>query len=118
MNKIDKATQYGGINISLEAISKVVGEAVTSSYGVAGIVSKKYKDGDPILDKDHFKDGIRVTCDIKKTRYDVDIYVLIIYPSKVTEVIFEVQKKVRYVLEETFSIKFNSVNIYVVGLKA
>ena len=118
MNKIDKPTEYGGIDISINAISNVVGEAVTSSYGVAGIVNKNYKYGDPILDKDLYKNGIRVICDKKKAIYDVDIHILIVYPSKVTEVISEVQKKVKYVLEETFSLKFNSVNIFVEGLKS
>ena len=34
---IDKQTQYGGINISIEAIGTVAGNAATECYGVLGL---------------------------------------------------------------------------------
>ena len=37
---IDKKTPYGGINISMEAISVVAGSATAECYGVVGITSK------------------------------------------------------------------------------
>jgi hypothetical protein len=43
----------------------------------------------------------------KKSGYEVDVYLVVAYGVKITEVVSEVQKKVQYVLEKTFQIPFN-----------
>jgi uncharacterized alkaline shock family protein YloU len=37
---IDKSTPYGAINVSMEAIANVAGEAALEVYGVVGLASK------------------------------------------------------------------------------
>ena len=105
---IDKNTSYGKINISLEAIALVAGQAATTCYGVVGLSSKRsLKDEiNAFLKKENYKDGVTV----KKTgkdAFEVNMYII---------VGSNVQKRVKYELEKTFGIKFRSVNVYVLGV--
>lgn len=115
MKKVNQVTPQKNIDISVQAISKVVGDTIISSYGIAGIVAKNSKENEILNIKD-FNKGIIVKIDEKTKKYSVDVYILTVYPTKITEVIFEVQKKVKYVLEQTFAVKFREVNVFVEGL--
>jgi len=114
---IDKKTVYGGINISLEAIASVAGTAATECYGVVGLASKNSlrENIADLLKEDSFYKGVFAKKD--KDDYSVDLYIIVAYGVKITEVVSEVQKKVKYVLEKTFDIKFKGVNVFVQGLK-
>lgn len=114
---IDKNTSYGKINISLEAIALVAGQTATTCYGVVGLSSKRsLKDEiNAFLKKENYKDGVTV----KKTgkdAFEVNMYIIVGSNLKITEVVSEVQKRVKYELEKTFGIKFRSVNVYVLGV--
>jgi len=114
---IDKQTPYGGINISMEAIGAVAGAAAMEVYGVVGMSSKDSlrENINDLLKSENYYKG--VTPRKTKDGYEVDIYVVVAYGVKITEVVAEVQKKVKYVLEKTFDIKFKAINVYVQGLK-
>jgi uncharacterized alkaline shock family protein YloU len=110
---VGKPTPYGGINISMEAIASVAGEAASECYGVVGLVSKKSirENINELLKKDDYIKGIY--CRKKKEQYEVDVYIIVAYGVKITEVVSEVQKKVEYVLERTFEVTFLKVNVFV-----
>lgn len=114
---IDKQTPFGGINISMDAIASVAGSAALECYGVVGMSSKNSirENINELLKKENFAKGILA----KKTRegYEVDIFIIVAYGLKITEIVAEVQKKVKYVLEKTFDIKFKAINVYVQGVK-
>ncbi len=114
---LDKQTPYGAINISLDAIASIAGSAAVECYGVIGMSSKDSKASKSYngLKKDNFSEG--VTAKKGKDGYEVDLYIVVAYGVKVTEVIAEVQKKVKYILEKTFDIKFKSINVYVQEIK-
>ncbi len=111
---IDKKTPYGGINISIDAISAVAGSSTSECYGVVGISSKNLEHNET-LSKENYGKGVIVRKG--KEGYEVDLYIIVAYGVKITEVITEVQKKVKYVLEKTFDIKFRSINVYVQSMK-
>lgn len=115
MKQVNKTTSYGSIDISKEAIAKIVGDEVCSSYGIAGLVDKNSKSNEmTILASDQYKKAISIK--ENNGNYEIDVHVGIIFPAKVTEILNEVQKKVKYVLEKTFAIKFNKISLYVDGL--
>ena len=114
---IDTKTPYGGIDISQEALASVVGKAVCDCYGVVGLASKNsLRDvaSEILKTKDYHKG---VYCKKTKDRYEIDIYVYLVYGVKIPEILSEVQKKVKYVLQQTFSIKLAAVNVYVQDIK-
>ena len=45
------------------------------------------------------------------------MYIIVSYGVRITEVVSEVQKKVKYVLEKTLNRKFNTINVYVQDIK-
>ena len=45
------------------------------------------------------------------------MYIIVSYGVRITEVVSEVQKKVKYVLEKTLNMKFNYINVYVQNVK-
>ena len=115
---VDKISQSKGINISVQAIASIAGSAAVECYGVVGLSAKdSFSDKiDSLLGKKNFEQG--VTCEEeKKGGFNINIYLVVASDTKITEVIVEVQKKVKYILEKTFSIEFKKVNVYVQAIK-
>lgn len=114
---IKENTPYGGINISMEAIASVAGRAASECYGVLGLSSRSsLKDNlYELLRAEDYVKG--VSAKKSKKGYEVDVYVCCAYGVKLPEILSEVQKKVKYVLEKTFEMKFGSVNVYVTDIK-
>ncbi len=114
---IEKNTSLGNINISEEAIASLTGGIVTECYGVVGMASRKLlRDGlAELLKKENYSKGIVV----RKTAQglELDVYILVGYDIKVSEIVIEVQKKVKYILEKTLQIELSAVNVYVQGVR-
>lgn len=116
MKNLNKPTNYGSIDISKDAIAKIVGDEICSSYGVAGLVDKNLASNKmEILPSEKYKKAISIKKE-SNSSYEIEVHIGIIFPTKVTEIINEVQKRVKFVLEKTFAIKFNKISIYVDGL--
>ena len=64
---ISKSTEFGNINISLDAIASLAGGVVTECYGVVGMASQKFvKDGiAELLKKENYSKGVVVRQDGK-----------------------------------------------------
>lgn len=115
---IDKKNQYGSINISSDAIKQVASNAARQCYGVVGLSSKKSlaDEINELLNVENYSKGVTV---IKRgSSIEVDLYIVVGYGLRVTEIVSQVQKKVKFDLEKTFSVKFDKVNVYVQGVKS
>jgi uncharacterized alkaline shock family protein YloU len=114
---ISKKTPLGQINISPEAIGQLAASAALSSYGVIGIAEKtllREPSLTPLKVKDYNK-GVFISK--SKDAFVVDLYLICAYGVKMTEIITEVQKKVKYDLEKKFTVKFKAVNVYIQSIK-
>ena len=114
---IDKKNQYASINITLDAVAAVAGNAATECYGVVGMSSKRSikEEINELLKKENYSKGIIVKKN--KEGLEVDVYIVVGYGLRITEIVSAVQKKVKYELERTFDIKFSAINVYVQGVK-
>lgn len=114
---INKTNTLGKINVSVEAIASLAGAAATECYGVVGMASQKVvRDGfAELLRKENYSKGIVV----RETNegLEIDLYIIVAYGMKISEVVESVQKKVKYVLEKTLDLDFKAVNIYVQAVK-
>ena len=113
---ISKVNQYGKIDISLDAIGVVAGNACLNCYGVYALVSKKQENDNeftPLKEGEYYK-GVHIEKD--KNDYVVDLYLLVVPGIKIPEILNEVQKKVKYDLEKAFAIKVKKVNINALGV--
>ncbi|MBS4207663.1 Asp23/Gls24 family envelope stress response protein [Bacillus sp. FJAT-50079] len=114
---IEMTTKYGQIEISNDVIATIAGGAAIDCYGIVGMASKnQIKDGfSDILRKENFTRGIIVRQE--GTSIHIDMYIIVSYGTKISEVAHNVQSKVKYTLEQTVGFSADTVNIYVQGVR-
>ena len=109
--------EFGHVSISDDVIASVAGGAAVSCYGIIGMESKnQVKDGiTEILRKENYAKGIVVKKDEEKLV--IDLYIIVMYGTKISEIANNVQSSVKYQIEKTLGVKVNEVNIYIQGIK-
>ena len=109
--------EFGHVSISDDVIASVAGGAAVSCYGIIGMASKnQVKDGiTEILRKENYAKGIVVKKDEEKLV--IDLYVIVMYGTKISEIANNVQSSVKYQIEKTLGVKVNAINIYIQGIK-
>ena len=114
---LEITNDYGSIDISNEVIASVVGSKAVECYGIVGMASKQQvKDGiAEILGHENYSKGIIVKDN--NGVINVDMYIIVSYGTKISEVASNLQSTVKYTLEKTLKVKVNSINIFVQGVR-
>mgnify|MGYP000979264501 FL=1 len=109
--------EFGHVSISDDVIASVAGGAAVSCYGIIGMASKnQVKDGiTEILGKENYSKGIIVKKDDGKLV--IDLYIIVMYGTKISEIANNVQSSVKYQIEKTLGVKVDEINIYIQGIK-
>ena len=109
--------ELGHVSISDDVIASVAGGTAVSCYGIIGMASKnQVKDGiTEILGKENYSKGIKVKKDEGKLR--IDLYIIVMYGTKISEIANNVQSSVKYQIEKTLGVKVDEVNIFIQGIK-
>lgn len=109
--------QFGNIDISNEVIATVVGGAATEIFGIVGMASKnQIRDNlNEILKRDNYSKGVVIRQDDEGVA--VDVYIIVGYGTKISEVCRNVQDKVKYNLDSMLGITAESVNVIVQGVR-
>jgi uncharacterized alkaline shock family protein YloU len=106
----------GRIEISPQAIATLAGEAVLRCYGVVGMANKNLIDGiADLLAPDRWGRGVDVR--VRDGKVMVDLYVIIQYGTRISEVAHGVMHGVQYALEQTLGVEVAEVNVHVQGLR-
>lgn len=110
-------TQSGTIEMTNEVIATVVGGATTENFGVVGMASKnQIRDNiNEILRKENYSRGVVVRQE--ENGIAVDVYIIVGYGTKISEVSRNVQDSVKYNLNTMLGITANSVNVFVQGVR-
>ena len=113
---VNKKNSLGQIKISDNAIATLAGTTVNECYGVVGMISKNYLvDGySALLKKENYAKGVVIKNE--RSGIKIDVYVVIGYGVKISEVVIELQKRVKYALENTLNMDVSSVNVHVEGI--
>ena len=114
---IEMKTNYGQIDITKEVIAAIAGGAAIDCYGIVGMASQKQlKDGiTELLGRDNFSKGIVVR--IEENSVNIDMYIIVSYGTKISEVAHNVQSTVKYQLDKMLGLAVDSVNIFVQGVR-
>lgn len=114
---IELQTKHGQIEISIDVIATIAGGAAVDCYGIVGMASKnQLKDGiAEILRKENFSKGVIVRQEDDQVH--IDMYIIVSYGTKISEVAHNVQSKVKYTLDKTVGLAVDSVNIFVQGVR-
>lgn len=114
---IEKNTNYGNISVSVDAISSLAGAIIMESYGIVGMASRKLlRDGwAELLQKENYAKGVLVKRE--EEGLVIDLYVIIGYNVRISPVVQEAQKKVKYELEKALNEEISAVNVFVQGVR-
>ena len=102
-------TKDGQIELTDEVIATVVGGAATEIFGVVGMASKN-------AIKDNFSKGVVVKTTEAGT-IAVDVYTVLSYGKKISEVSKNIQERVKFSLENQLGITTDTVNVYIQNIK-
>jgi uncharacterized alkaline shock family protein YloU len=114
---IELKTNYGQIDISNDVVATIAGGAAVDCYGIVGMASKnQIKDGlTEILRKENFTRGVIVRQE--NDQVHIDMYIIVSYGTKISEIAHNVQSKVKYTLDQTVGLAVDTVNIFVQGVR-
>ncbi len=114
---IELAYEKGKVHVSDQVVAVLAGSAALDCYGLVGMSSRKqFKDGiSELLGRENLSRGVEI-------RYEpdglhIDLYIIVSYGTKISEVAHNVQNRVKYVLNEVFGLKVDFVNIIVQGVR-
>lgn len=111
------STELGHIEIDTQVIAILAGAVAMECYGLVGMSSRRtMKDGiAEILRRDNLSRGVEVRDD--SGRAVIDLYIIVSYGTKISEVAHSVQERVKYALHTTLGMVVDEVNIYVQGVR-
>ncbi|MDR0434148.1 MAG: Asp23/Gls24 family envelope stress response protein [Gracilibacteraceae bacterium] len=106
----------GSINISEEVVANLAGSVAVECYGLIGMSPRKLTDGVVgLLKRENLSRGVEVK--IEGGSVVVDLYVVVGYGIKISEVAANVMERVKYTLESSTSLKVAAVNVNVQGVR-
>ncbi|KMY29501.1 MULTISPECIES: Asp23/Gls24 family envelope stress response protein [Lysinibacillus] len=114
---IELNNEFGQIDISTDVLAQIAGGAAVECYGIVGMASKhQIRDGlTDILRKENFAKGVVIRK--QDDNLHIDMYIIVSYGTKISEVAYQVQSKVKYTVDKTLGMSVKSVNIFVQGVR-
>ena len=108
-------TENEGIQISSDVVAVITGVAVSEVQGVSGM-SGGFAGGitEVLSGKKNLATGIKVEIDEDKAKIDVNI--IVEYGSRIPDVAFEIQNRVKKSVENMTGLKVEEVNVHVQGV--
>jgi uncharacterized alkaline shock family protein YloU len=107
----------GLIEVSQEYFSEIIGNAVSSCYGVAGMANSNARQGLRALLRRRrvFEDqGVAVHKD--GSALVVDLHIIVTYGLNISVIVRSIVNKVRYTVEEATGLEVSKVNVFVDGM--
>lgn len=114
--KMPGIEKLGKIEVSQRAIASIAADAVLRSYGVVGMASVRLKDGlAEILRREQQDRGVAVS--VKDGEVVIDLYVVVEYGTRVSEVGRNIAQTVKFAVERAIGVPVARVNVNVQGLR-
>ncbi|WP_341282374.1 Asp23/Gls24 family envelope stress response protein [Paenibacillus sp. FSL H8-0537] len=107
------STELGQIFITEECIAIMAGSAAMDCYGLVGMASRKQlKDGiAELLGRENLARGVEIRREQDKLY--IDLYIIVSYGTKISEVAHNIQTKVKYVMSDVIGLNVDQVHIFV-----
>lgn len=114
---ISYATRIGSVCLSEEYLSKLIGKAVTSCFGVAGMApaDTKQRIFGTLSKKEHLDKGILVSGNADMV--NIELHIVVTYGMNINEIAKSIVHKVKYVVKESTGIEVDRVWVKVDGIK-
>jgi len=110
-------TYLGKIEVSPLAVASLASETVLRCYGVVGMApAGSLRDGlVEILQREATHRGVEVH--VREGKIAVDLYVVIEYGTRISEVANNIMEAVRFRLEQALGMTISEVNVHVQDLR-
>ena len=117
LNEIEQIEEnHEGIKIANDVVAVIAGVAVSEVPGVASMAGGFAGGISEVLSgKKNLSKGIKVDADEKEVKIDVNI--IVEYGSRIPDVAFEIQNRVKKSVENMTGLKVAEVNVHVQGVK-
>ena len=110
------SNELGNIHYSEEVLAKIVGLSTMECYGVVGTVSKNATEGLwELMRIENLSKGVKLKFDNDKLM--VELYVMVEYGTKISEIANNIIQKVRYSVENFTGLKVSSVTVNVQAVR-
>ena len=111
----EEVKEENGIEISTDVIAVIAGVAVSEVQGVAGMAGG-FAGGisEVFSGKKNLAKGIKV--DKTETTAKIDVNIIVEYGSRIPDVAFEIQNRVKKAVESMTGFKVEEVNVHVQGV--
>ena len=105
-----------GIKIANDVVAVIAGVAISEVPGVASM-SGGFEGGitEVLSGRKNLSKGVKVEADEKEVKIDVNI--IVEYGSRIPDVAFEIQNRVKKSVENMTGLKVSEVNVHVQGVK-
>jgi len=111
-----RSNELGDITVTRELVETLAGLAALDCYGLVGMVPQNIQSGiSNILGIDSIRKGVQVSS--TENGLVIDVFVIVGYGIKITEVASNVMQQVTYVLEKNAELPVASVNVNVKGVR-
>ena len=110
----DEKVKYGTVKIANEVVAIIAGLAATEIDGVAGMSGGITGDITEMLGMKNLSKGVKVEVGEKETA--IDIFIIVEYGSKISDVASSVQQNVKETVETMTGLNVVEVNINVQGV--
>ena len=110
-----QSRQWGRIEVFPSAVAAIAGHAAIRCYGIGGMAGRGLRDGfAELLRRESNHRGV----DIREVEagLQIDVYVVVQYGVRITEVAHNLQGAVRFEVERTVGVPVIEVNVNVQGV--
>ena len=105
----------GRVEVSSQVITSIAGHAANGCYGIVAMAARGLRDGiAERLQRENLHRGVVVKVD--EDGINIDLYVVVEYGVRITEVARSLQDAVRYEVEKALGIKVKTINVNVQGI--
>lgn len=108
--------QLGTITISQDVISRIAGNSAVQCYGLVGMARKKISEGVvELLKGEALQKGVIIKSE--EGELVIELYIVVSYGTKISEVATNVMEQVRYSVESLTGLQVKAVNVVVQGVR-
>jgi uncharacterized alkaline shock family protein YloU len=107
--------ERGRIEVFPTVVAAIAGHAATGCYGVMGMAARGLREGvATLLRRENVHRGVEVR--EVAGQLAIDVYVIVQYGTRITEVAHNLQGAVRFEIERTVGVPVSEVNVFVQGV--
>ena len=112
---LSRTASLGRIEVSPRVVASIVAHAANETYGVVGMAARGLRDGiAERLNRENAHRGVHV--EVEPDGIVVELYVIMEYGTRISEVAHNLMSAVRYHLEKTLGLPVIAVNVNVQGI--